>query len=104
MLQKYANTPQKYANTPKEGCAPARQPISEEVVQFSEQLAHQAQQLAERVNNKLQSVMSVADPRPTEAQCKEKEYPPLFCYLRGNFIVINDALESIEYALSRTEL
>ena len=95
---------QKYANATEAGCA-ARQPVSAEIAQFAERLAQQAQQLAERVNGKLHSVMTSECPRPTEVLCKDStEYPPLFSDLRGNLIAINGALESIEYALSRTEL
>lgn len=98
MLQKYANA------TAEAGCS-ARQPVAAEVTQFAERMANQAQQLAERVNGKLHSVMTSECPRPCEVVCKDStEYPPLFSDLRGNLIAINDALESIEYALSRTEL
>ena len=98
MLQKYANA------TRDEGCS-ARQPVSAEVAQFAERLANQAQALAERVNGKLHSVMTSECPRPCEIASKDStEYPPLFSDLRGNLMTINGALESIEYALSRTEL
>jgi hypothetical protein len=95
----------KYANsTLVSDCAP-RQPVSAEVAQFAERLANQAQQLAERVNGKLHSVMTSECPRPCEVVNKDStEYPPLFSDLRGNLIAINGALESIEYAMSRTEL
>ena len=98
MLQKYANA------TRDEGCSP-RQPVSAEVSQFAERLANQAQALAERVNGKLHSVMTSECPRPCEVASKDPtEYPPLFSDLRENLMTINGALESIEYALSRTEL
>jgi hypothetical protein len=100
MLQKYVNA----NSTANEGC-PTRQPVSAEVAQFAERLAKQAQELADRVNGKLHSVMTSECPRPCEAVDKDStEYPPLFSDLRENLIMINGALDSIEYALSRTEL
>ena len=89
----------------QDAAQPVRPPVSTEVAQFAEGLANQAQALAERVNNKLHSVMTSDFPRPYEVAGKTStEYPPLFADLRGNLMRIDDALESIEYALSRTEL
>lgn len=85
--------------------APVRQSVAVEVTQFAESLANRAQQLVERVNEKLQPVMSGEVPRACSASTKESmEYPPLFADLRSNFQAISIALESIEYAMSRTEL
>ena len=84
---------------------PQRAPVSNEVVSFAERLANRAQQLAERVNGKLHPVMTSEQPRPCEGNGKDgQEYPPLFSELRNNFQAIAGALDSIEYALSRTEL
>lgn len=92
----------KYAN--EASCA-ARQPVSAEVAMFAERLAKRAQDLAERVNGKLHSVMTSETPRPCEVLGKDgQEYPPLFNDLRGNFQAIAGALDSIEYAMQRTEL
>lgn len=85
--------------------SPDRQPVAAEVANFAERLARRAQELAERVNGKLHSVMTSECPRPCEGIGKDsQEYPPLFADLRGNFQSIASALDSIEYALSRTEL
>jgi hypothetical protein len=95
----------KYGNAIQNAECSARQPVAAEVVQFAERLANQAQALAERVNGKLHSVMTSDCPRPCEVTGKDSiEYPPLFSDLRGKLIAINGALESIEYAISRTEL
>lgn len=92
----------KYAN---EATCAARQPVSAEVAMFAEQLAKRAQDLAELVNGKLHSVMTSETPRPCEDISKDsQEYPPLFADLRNNFQSIAGALDSIEYAMSRTEL
>jgi hypothetical protein len=92
----------KYAN---EASCTARQPVSAEVAQFAERLATRARDLAERTNGKLHSVMTSETPRSCEVLSKDgQEYPPLFADLRGNFVSIASALDSIEYALSRTEL
>jgi len=92
----------KYAN---EASCTVRQPVSAEVAQFAERLATRARDLAERTNGKLHSVMTSETPRSCEVLSKDgQEYPPLFADLRGNFVAIAGALDSIEYALSRTEL
>ena len=82
-----------------------REPVSAEVVCFANRLVNQAQQLAGLVNEKLRPVMTSDRPRPCEETVKDgMEYPPLFADLRGNFQAIAVALDSIEYAMSRTEL
>lgn len=92
----------KYAN---EATCTDRQPVSAEVAMFADRLAKRAQDLAERVNGKLHSVMTSETPRPCEVVGKDgHEYPPLFNDLRGNFQAIAGALDSIEYAMQRTEL
>lgn len=86
------------------GCT-ARQTVAAEVAQFAERLANQAEQLVDRVNGKLHSVMTSEVPRPVEVAGKDStEYPPLFSDLRAKLMAIHGALDSIEYALSRTEL
>ena len=84
---------------------PQRQPVSAEVAEYAERLSNRAYQLAERVNGKLHSVMTSEQPRPCELKSNDPvEYPPLFADMRGNLNGISNALDSIEYALSRTEL
>lgn len=80
-----------------------RQPISIEIVNFSEKLANQALLLAHQVNVKLQPVM-VGETQQVRADELMTEYPSLFNELRRNFLSIQEALESIENAMSRTEL
>ena len=99
-------TQENYAKNSKSDvpCA-AREPISTEVVSFAERLANRAQQLSERVNEKLHPVMTSEASRQGEGTVKEvQEYPPLFADLRNNFKKIAGALDSIEHAVSRTEL
>ncbi len=89
----------------QDAAQPGRQPVSAEVAQLAEYLSSRAQALAERVNVKLHSVMTSDCTRPCEVAGKDStEYPPLFADLRGNLRGIDSALDSIEYALSRTEL
>ena len=84
---------------------PARQPVAADVMQYAQNLANRAQSLAERVNGKLHPVMTSETPRACGAVCKDSvEYPPMFSDLRDNLQGIDAALDSIEYALSRTEL
>jgi len=85
-------------------CA-AHEPVAADVVSFAERLANKAQQLSEAVNVKLHPVMNSEQPRPCESIGKEiQEYPPLFAELHNKFQAIAGALDSIEYAMSRTEL
>lgn len=84
---------------------PARQPVSADVMQYANNLANRAQSLAERVNEKLHPVMTSETPRARGTVCKDSvEYPPMFADMRNNLQRIDAALDSIEYAMSRTEL
>lgn len=94
-------------NQYSEGCAsvPVRQPAASEVMSYAQSLAGRAQALADRVNQKLQPVMTSEVPSVGgNSQKANTEYPPLFAELRGSFQSIESALESVESALSRTEL
>lgn len=84
----------------------ARQSVSAEVTLYAERLAVRAQELAERVNGTLYPVMTSAVPHPCEGTNERtlQEYPPLFADLRNTFQAIAGALDSIESAISRTEL
>lgn len=98
-----------YENAAKLGnaicAAPTRQPVAAEVTQFAQNLSQRATSLAERVNGKLHPVMTSDYPRECGKVAKDSvEYPPLFSDLRGSLQGIDDALDVIEYALSRTEL
>lgn len=85
---------------------PARVTVAQEVLDFSYQLAERAANLAERVQGKLSGVM--VSPAPAcntgEAEKLSREYPPLFSELRGRLYHFQTALDTIEDALSRTEL
>ena len=90
----------KYAN---EATVRSGKPVSAEVAQFAERLATRAG-FAERTNGKPILVMTSETPRSCEVLSKDgQEVPPLFADLRGNFVAIAGALDSIEYALPRTE-
>ena len=98
-----------YENTAKLGAAnctvPTRQPVAAEVAQFAQTLNQRAASLADLVNGKLHPVMTSDYPRECGKPGKDGvEYPPLFSDLRGNLQGIESALDSIECALSRTEL
>ena len=83
----------------------ARKPVASDIAEFAEKLANRANSIADRLQGKLQSVM-ISD-RPSEGCCNEiqdREYPPLFSDLRNNFNSISRSLDSIEYAIQRTEL
>lgn len=83
----------------------ARQPVSADVMQYAQNLSDRAQSLAERVIEKLHPVMTSDAPRACAALCKESvEYPPMFADLRSSLQGIDAALDSIEGAMSRTEL
>ena len=92
-----------YADAPKLA-QPAREPMVIEVVAFARSLAERAGQLAERTYGKLAPVMVSAPPCDAGCPEKEREWPPLFAELRGQFFSISNALNGIEDALSRTEL
>lgn len=90
----------KYNNAPT-----CRQTVASEVTEFAQSLANRAQSLAERVEGKLNSVMTSAAPRDCGDACSPSvEYPPLFSELRNSLQGIEASLNTIEYALSRTEL
>ena len=88
------------------GNTPIRKPVSVEVAEFAQNLANRAQDIADRVDGKLHSVMTSSTPRELVNACVKDsvEYPPLFSDLRINLQGIESALNSIEYAMSRTEL
>lgn len=101
----YENT--NMAGSPMLGCEAKRQAtVAEEIVTFAHELAERAEKLSERVHGKLHPVMVPEAPRPCcDASAKlSREYPPLFGELRSRFYSISNALESIEAAMSRTEL
>mgnify|MGYP001559326346 CR=1 FL=1 len=86
------------------GCEAVRRPVAAEVAEFAQFLANRATALSERVNFKLESVMAADCPRPCDTERKEQQYPPLFSDMRNSFRGIEVALDSIENAISRTEL
>ena len=93
------------ATTANEGCAVGREPLAADILRYGESLANRAQSLAERVNGKLRPVMTSETPRAMPDCAKDaREWPPLFNELRNYFDAVGSALESIDYAMSRTEL
>lgn len=85
--------------------ATPKQSAAGEVVHLAQNLNQRAMELVGRMNDKLYPVM-VSD-RPREERkppIGNIEYPPLFSDLLGNLRGIEDALDTIEYTLSRTEL
>lgn len=90
------------------GQAPSRQTASEDIQHFADRLAGRAQDLAKRVEDKLNSVMTGAQPNAGkeigQIQKGTQALPPLFASLSSKLTSIEGALDSIESALSRTEL
>jgi len=85
--------------------AATRPPIAVAVLTSVQHLAERAQTLAERINAKLSSVMTSEQTCNDVSRPKDSiEYPPLFSDLRNSIQVIESALNSIENALSHTEL
>lgn len=83
-----------------------RNPVSIEMLHFAKSLADLATTIADRTHIKLSPVMVSATPT-CDGGCtteKEREWPPLFADLRGQFLVISTALSAIDDALDRTEL
>jgi hypothetical protein len=91
----------------KDDCAKnaEREPASHEIMYSAARIAEKAEALEKRMHGKLGPVMMLCPP-PCEA-VKGKSiasYPPLFEDLRSKLDVIERALNSMEDALSRTEL
>lgn len=84
-------------------CEAERMPASVEILNSAERLSERANALAERMAKKLHPVMRDDSPRPCN-QVNSNEYPPLFNGLRACHSGIEDALDSIEHLLNRTEL
>lgn len=79
--------------------------VSDEILGYASSLAEQINYLAERVHGKLRPVMVEDYPKAGCCEAvKSREYPPLFNELRNKFDSIKYSIESIESALSRTEL
>ena len=88
------------------GTVAKREPISMNILSFAQKLADRADSLATRTHNKLGPVMQSQPPSPENLKSVtgSQAYPPMFDELRERFSVIDRALNSIEDALSRTEL
>lgn len=83
----------------------ARVPVSATVLSMAALVAKRAQAVADQVEAKLHSVMANSPSPPCEAISKvQEQYPPLFADLRTELDAIAGALDTIERALSRTEL
>ena len=93
-------------NIKESNCDPKRQPIAQDLLDFIDRIAEKSKMVAEHVDQKLISVMLQPIPTP-ELNCKEidsREYPPLFNEMNNRLLIIESALDKIEYALNRTEL
>lgn len=88
------------------GTVAKREPISQSILSFASRLADKADSLATRTHNKLGPVMQSVPPSPEGLKpvTGSQAYPPMFDELRERFNVIDRSLNSIEDALSRTEL
>lgn len=87
------------------GIVAKREPISQSILSFASRLADKADSLATRTHNKLGPVMQVPpSPENLNSATVSQTYPPMFDELRERFNVIDRSLNSIEDALSRTEL
>lgn len=81
-----------------------REPVSHEIMYSAARIAGKAESLEKRLHEKLGPVMQSC---PPICEVKGKPlsiYPPLFEDLRSKLDVIDCALNSMEDAISRTEL
>ena len=82
-----------------------RRPVSADILQFARDLASRAQEISTIVDDKLAPVMIRAQLPSDDVQDNVMvDYPPLFLDLRDSLLSIEAALNSIVYAMSRTEL
>ena len=99
------NTMQEKCGTSNAANTPKNQPISADIAQFARDLASRAQDISDLVDDKLSPVMTRARLPSDDVQGNDMvEYPPLFSDLRSSLLNIEAALNSIVYAMSRTEL
>jgi len=82
-----------------------REPVSHEIMYSAARIAEKAEALEKRMHDKLGPVMMLCPPACEALNGKTiSTYPPLFEDLRSKLDVIERALNSMEEALSRTEL
>ena len=85
----------------------ARESVAQEILQYASRLAERSDSVSSRVLGKLQPVMLSDIPTGT-AICEKvreaREYPPLFEELRSRMQIIENSLQLIESAMSRTEI
>ena len=93
-----------------ENCAvgkAVRESVAQEILQFASRLAERSDSVSSRVLGKLQPVM-LSDRSTGTAICEQvreaREYPPLFEELKSRMQVIENSLQLIESAMSRTEI
>ena len=81
-----------------------KKPVSREIVDQAKVLSEKACSLNDRVQGKLIPVMLSLPVAPPPEGKVMREYPPLFAELRELFITIDNMLNGINEALTRTEL
>ena len=82
-----------------------RLPASDAILTFADALAEQAEALANQAHEKLATVMHSALPSPgIDKSSPMEDYPPLFDKLRSRLLSIEESLNRIGSAISRTEL
>lgn len=85
---------------------PIRKSVGTQVCQQGNMLADRAQKLVDRVFTKLQPVMRQNGPSTNDNRKEhvQEDYPPMFNDLRDSMDRIEQALNNIDEAISRTEL
>lgn len=84
---------------------PTYKPVAGEVADYARDLAKGAEELYERVVSKLHPVMrQETQANPAGISRDISKYPPLFADLHASLTIIESSIESIQDALTRTEL
>jgi len=81
--------------------------VADEIVEFVISLSERSQKISSYLDEKLTPVMIKAEESELDEKIKDfpdREYPPLFYKIQENLFIIDNYLNKIECALSRTEL
>lgn len=81
-----------------------RQTVASQALDYITKVCDMADRIAARAYERLQPVMAPSTPRGQPENIDQVEWPPLFSDIRNKMQAIEAALDSIDDALSRTEL
>ena len=94
-----------YNEKPEREPSTEREPVSKEIMHKAARIAEKAEFLEKRLHGKLEPVMQLSCPSLVpQGKPPLEVYPPLFEDLRSRLDVIDCCLNSMEDAISRTEL